>query len=45
VRTYPWFDTKIYPSGDWDLREREYYKLAKINPDKSVVWSKPYIDV
>lgn len=45
VITYPWFDTKIYPSGDWDLREREYYKLAKINPDKSVIWSKPYIDV
>jgi PAS domain S-box-containing protein len=44
VRTYPWFDTKIYPSGNFDLREREYYKLAKFNSDKSIVWSKPYID-
>lgn len=43
-RLYPWFDTNLYPSGDWDLREREYYKLAKLNTNRTVQWSKPYED-
>jgi hypothetical protein len=44
-RLYPWFDANLYPSGDWDLREREYYKLAKFNNNRNIQWSKPYIDV
>ncbi len=43
-RLYPWFDTNLYPSGSWDLREREYYKMAKFSDSRSVKWSKPYID-
>lgn len=43
-RLYPWFDTNLYPSGDWDLRKREYYKLAKSSVNRTVQWSSPYID-